>query len=118
RLFPAHAAGPRDRRPHRRRARCAAADAQGNGARRAQPRVVGHAPRAAAARRGRQAALLDLYALMKTLGAARLAASSGVAHAEVINRAASGDRQDPAEKFRALRAQLGTLINAANTLSR
>src|SRR4051812_385336 len=69
-------------------------------------------------RRGRQAALLDLYALMKTLGAARVAAGSGVAHAEATNRAASGDRQDPAEKFRALRAQLGTLINAANTLSR
>jgi hypothetical protein len=69
-------------------------------------------------RRGRQAALLDLYTLMKTLGAARVAAGSGVAHAEGTNRAAPGDLQDPAEKFRGLRARLGTLITAANTLSR
>jgi len=69
-------------------------------------------------RRGRQAALIDLYALMKTLGAARVAAGSGVAHAEATNRAAPGDLQDSAEKFRGLRARLGTLITAANTLSR
>jgi len=69
-------------------------------------------------RRARQAVLLDLYALMKTLGAARSAASTGVAHAEATNRAAPGDRHDPAETFRVLRAQFGTLINAASTLSR
>jgi hypothetical protein len=69
-------------------------------------------------RRARQAALLDLYGLVKALGGARLAAAAAVTRAEAVNRAAPGDRQDPAASARSLQTQLAALINSASSLSR
>jgi photosystem II stability/assembly factor-like uncharacterized protein len=69
-------------------------------------------------RRARQATLLDLHDLIRALSAARTAAATGVVRAEATNRAAPGDRYDPAEGLRSLQTQFAALINSASTLSR
>jgi photosystem II stability/assembly factor-like uncharacterized protein len=68
-------------------------------------------------RRTRQTALLDLYALARTLDAGRAAAALGGDHADAASRTSRGGGVS-GETFRALQSQMGTLINSAGALSR
>jgi photosystem II stability/assembly factor-like uncharacterized protein len=69
-------------------------------------------------RRSRQAALLDLYGLIKALASARTAAATGLARADSTTRTMRAAGADPADTFRVVQARIGTLINSASALSR
>jgi len=69
-------------------------------------------------RRSRQAALMDLYGLIKALGSARAAATSGLARTDGSTHTARRDGADPVDALRAVQARIGTLISSASGLSR
>jgi hypothetical protein len=68
-------------------------------------------------RRTRQAALLSLYELQKSLFAARAAAVAGVVHFDAIARTKADDRQ-PQERLRAVQTEISNQLTAINALSR